>query len=93
VLTPAANRVQPRCAHFEICGGCALQHLDSASQLALKQQQLTENLERIARLTPQRWLRPFAVPPGAIGGAHASASNTFHAKEECWSDFVSVRRI
>jgi len=44
VLTPAANRVQPRCAHFEICGGCALQHLDSASQLALKQQQLTENL-------------------------------------------------
>jgi 23S rRNA (uracil1939-C5)-methyltransferase len=62
VLAPAANRVQPRCAHFEICGGCALQHLDAASQLALKQQQLTENLERIARLTPQRWLAPIRSP-------------------------------
>jgi 23S rRNA (uracil1939-C5)-methyltransferase len=62
VLTPAANRVQPRCAHFAICGGCALQHLDAASQLALKQQQLAENLERIARLTPPRWLAPIGSP-------------------------------
>jgi 23S rRNA (uracil1939-C5)-methyltransferase len=62
VLTPAANRVQPRCAHFEICGGCALQHLDAASQLALKQQQLAENLERIARLVPPRWLAPIRSP-------------------------------
>ncbi len=62
VLTPAADRVQPRCAHFEICGGCALQHLDTASQLALKQQQLTENLERIARLSPSRWLAPIRSP-------------------------------
>ena len=62
VLTPAADRVQPRCAHFEICGGCALQHLDAASQLALKQQQLAENLERIARLAPQRWLAPIRSP-------------------------------
>jgi len=62
VLTPAADRIQPRCAHFEICGGCALQHLDAASQLALKQQQLTENLERIARLAPQRWLAPIRSP-------------------------------
>jgi 23S rRNA (uracil1939-C5)-methyltransferase len=62
VLAPAADRVQPRCAHFEICGGCALQHLDAVSQLALKQQQLTENLERIARLRPQRWLAPIRSP-------------------------------
>jgi 23S rRNA (uracil1939-C5)-methyltransferase len=62
VLTPAANRVQPRCAHFEICGGCALQHLDAASQLALKQQQLAENLERIGRLEPPRWLAPIRSP-------------------------------
>lgn len=58
VLTPAVDRVQPRCAHFAICGGCALQHLEAASQLALKQQQLGENLERIARLAPPRWLAP-----------------------------------
>lgn len=63
VMTPAANRVQPQCPHFEICGGCALQHLDAASQLALKQQQLAENLERIGRLAPPRWLEPIHSPP------------------------------
>lgn len=63
VMTPAANRVQPQCPHFEICGGCALQHLDPVSQLALKQQQLAENLERIGRLAPRRWLEPIHSPP------------------------------
>ena len=60
ILSPAASRVPPRCAHFEICGGCALQHLDSTAQLRLKQQQLAESLERLARLTPVRWLQPIA---------------------------------
>ncbi|HEY6450994.1 MAG TPA: hypothetical protein VIX87_00165, partial [Steroidobacteraceae bacterium] len=43
---PAPSRVQPPCAHFQICGGCALQHLDSGAQLRLKQQQLADSLER-----------------------------------------------
>jgi 23S rRNA (uracil1939-C5)-methyltransferase len=58
VLAPAAQRVAPRCAHFEICGGCALQHLDADAQLSLKQQQLAESLERIGRLSAPRWLEP-----------------------------------
>ncbi|HEY6453083.1 MAG TPA: 23S rRNA (uracil(1939)-C(5))-methyltransferase RlmD [Steroidobacteraceae bacterium] len=60
---PAPSRVQPRCAHFQICGGCALQHLDSGAQLRLKQQQLADSLERLARLTPQRWLEPIGGEP------------------------------
>ncbi len=63
VLTASAARVVPRCAHFDICGGCALQHLDGEAQLALKQQQLAETLERLARLAPQRWLDPIRSPP------------------------------
>jgi 23S rRNA (uracil1939-C5)-methyltransferase len=62
VLEAAPGRVAPRCAHFEICGGCALQHLEADAQLALKQQQLAEALERIARLTPPRWLEPVRAP-------------------------------
>jgi len=63
VLAPAAARVAPRCAHFDICGGCALQHLDHAAQLQLKQQQLAESLERLGRLTPGRWLEPIRSRP------------------------------
>lgn len=62
VLEPSALRVTPRCVHFGICGGCALQHLDTAAQLAAKEQQLKETLERLGRVTPQRWLAPLGGP-------------------------------
>src|SRR3954467_736816 len=52
VLEPAADRVTPRCAHFGLCGGCALQHLDPASQILAKHRELQDNLERIAQATP-----------------------------------------
>ena len=52
ILAHAPERVSPRCAHFDTCGGCALQHLDSTAQLQLKQQQLAESLRRLARLEP-----------------------------------------
>ena len=62
VQVPSSERVAPRCAHFGVCGGCALQHLDSAAQLAIKEQQLRETLERIGRVTPQSWLSPLQGP-------------------------------
>lgn len=62
VLEPAANRVTPRCAHFGLCGGCALQHLDPVSQIAAKEQELRDNLERIARTMPDQWFEPMRGP-------------------------------
>lgn len=62
IIEPSADRVEPRCAHFAICGGCSLQHLDGAAQLRLKQRQLRESLERIGRVAPGRWLEPLASP-------------------------------
>ena len=62
VLEPAAARVRPRCAHFGVCGGCALQHLDSAAQLSIKEAQLRDSLERIGRVTPRAWLAPLQGP-------------------------------
>jgi 23S rRNA (uracil1939-C5)-methyltransferase len=62
VLEPAPARVPPRCAHFGVCGGCALQHLDPAEQLALKERELRESLGRLARVEPRAWLAPLAGP-------------------------------
>jgi 23S rRNA (uracil1939-C5)-methyltransferase len=62
VLEPAADRAQPRCAHFGICGGCALQHLAPESQLAAKQLELRDNLERVAQVMPDQWLEPLRGP-------------------------------
>ncbi|HEX9139060.1 MAG TPA: 23S rRNA (uracil(1939)-C(5))-methyltransferase RlmD, partial [Steroidobacteraceae bacterium] len=61
-LSTSPLRVTPQCAHFGLCGGCALQHLDSAAQLTVKEQQLREALERIGRVTPRQWLAPLAGP-------------------------------
>ena len=44
VLRAAPERVTPQCRYFGVCGGCSLQHLDSASQLAFKSEVLHERL-------------------------------------------------
>ena len=62
VLTPAPERVEPRCAHFGLCGGCALQHLDPTAQLARKQRWLLDSLARIGKVQPQRVLEPLTGP-------------------------------
>lgn len=62
VLRPAPDRVTPRCAHFGVCGGCALQHLAPEAQLALKEQELRDNLERVARVECRSWLPPLRGP-------------------------------
>jgi len=55
-------RVEPRCPHFGLCGGCALQHMDPAAQLGAKQNSLLQNLERIGKVAPQRILEPLTGP-------------------------------
>ncbi len=62
VLAPSAARVAPRCAHFGVCGGCVLQHLAPAAQLAAKEAELKSTLERVAHVAPARWLAPISGP-------------------------------
>ena len=46
---PSALRIEPRCAHFGICGGCKWQNLPYEAQLQFKQQEVIDNLERIGK--------------------------------------------
>lgn len=51
MITPSPHRETPFCAHFGVCGGCKWQHLPYAAQLAHKQQQVYDALERIGKQT------------------------------------------
>ncbi len=62
VLRVAPERVTPRCRHFGVCGGCSLQHLEHAAQLAAKGRIVADALLRIGGLTPGTWLPPLAGP-------------------------------
>jgi 23S rRNA (uracil1939-C5)-methyltransferase len=62
VLVASPDRVAPLCAHFGICGGCSLQHLSAAAQLAAKERQLLDNLQRIGRVQPETLLAPLRGP-------------------------------
>jgi len=44
------KRVEPFCKHFDLCGGCKWQDLPYSEQLKYKRQQVTDNLERIAKV-------------------------------------------
>jgi 23S rRNA (uracil1939-C5)-methyltransferase len=65
VLRDSPDRVVPACAHFGVCGGCALQHLSAAAQIAAKERQLLDNLQRIGRVSPARVLPALRGPEWA----------------------------
>jgi 23S rRNA (uracil1939-C5)-methyltransferase len=62
----SSQRVQPGCPHFGLhagaCGGCKVQHLHPAAQIAAKQRVLEDNLSHLAKVVPQRILRPLQGP-------------------------------
>ena len=62
----SAQRVRPGCPHFGLhagaCGGCKMQHLHPAAQVAIKQRVLEDNLLHLAKVRPQQMLRAIEGP-------------------------------
>ena len=62
----SAQRVRPGCPHFGLhagaCGGCKMQHLHPAAQVAVKQRVLEDNLWHLAKVKPERMLRAIEGP-------------------------------
>ena len=50
MISPSPIRIEPRCKHFTICGGCKWQHLPYQEQLNFKRQQVEDALTRIAKI-------------------------------------------
>lgn len=47
ILEYSKHRVEPKCIHFGICGGCKWQNLSYEKQLEFKQDEVVNNLKRI----------------------------------------------
>ena len=66
IATPSPDRVEPPCPYFGRCGGCRLQHLAYPAQLAFKEKQVRDCLERIGGLGAFE-LRPILPAPEPYG--------------------------
>ncbi len=55
---PSSHRVEPKCKFFDICGGCALQHLDIEQQHALKQNTLLEQFSHFGQIDVNDTFKP-----------------------------------
>ncbi|MNM78715.1 23S rRNA (uracil(1939)-C(5))-methyltransferase RlmD [compost metagenome] len=62
IITASELRRVAPCSVAEQCGGCSLQHLPHAEQLALKQRTLADQLQRFSGLEPQEWAAPLVGP-------------------------------
>ena len=62
----SSQRVQPGCPHFGLhtgaCGGCKMQHLHPAAQVAVKQRVLEDALWHLGKVRPGMLLRPIEGP-------------------------------
>ena len=62
----SAQRVTPGCPHFGLhpgaCGGCKMQHLHVAAQVAVKQRVLEDNLWHLGKVKADTVLRPIEGP-------------------------------
>jgi len=97
VLAPSCFRVEPRCRHFGICGGCHYQHLSYGAQIDAKRSILIDQLKHLGGLRdplvrePLASLEPwnyrnyaqFALNPDGRLGYFVRGSKRVFPIEEC----------
>jgi 23S rRNA (uracil1939-C5)-methyltransferase len=96
LLLPSPQRIQPRCKHFGVCGGCNYQHMDYSSQLEVKRQIVRQQLQRLAGLTdfpveavvpsPNQWnyrnsIQFHVSPQGRLGFQRAGSNDLIEISE------------
>ncbi len=74
IKTASADRIEPPCPHFGICGGCALQHVSPALYQSWKRG-IVETALSHKGLTPE-------IDPLIDGHGEGRRRVTFHAKRE-----------
>ncbi|MEE1269710.1 MAG: 23S rRNA (uracil(1939)-C(5))-methyltransferase RlmD [Prevotellamassilia sp.] len=81
------ERVQPFCPHFGVCGGCKWQCLPYEKQLHYKQQQVTDHLQRIAKVE----LPEISPILGSVRQTHYRNKLEFGFSDKRWLTEEEVR--
>ncbi len=80
----SSQRVRPGCPHFGLhagaCGGCKMQHLHPAAQVAVKQRVLEDNLWHLGKVRAETILRPIEGP--AWGYRHRARLSVRHVHKK-----------
>jgi 23S rRNA (uracil1939-C5)-methyltransferase len=80
IMTANPARVDPRCPHFGVCGGCSLQHFDAAAQVAAKQRTLEDALWHLGRVRAGELLPAIHGP--AWGYRHRARLSARHVAKK-----------
>jgi 23S rRNA (uracil1939-C5)-methyltransferase len=80
ILEASPARVEPRCPHFGVCGGCSLQHFEITAQVAAKQRTLEDTLWHIGRVRPLQVLPAIHGP--AWGYRHRARLSVRHVAKK-----------
>ena len=56
IIKKSVFRVDPKCSHFQICGGCSWQNMEYNKQLDYKQKEVQNNLYKISNIKPNKIL-------------------------------------
>jgi len=107
VLEPSPERIEPRCPHFTVCGGCHYQHLPYDAQLAAKTEILRDQLVRIGKFDNPPIQAPIASPspwnyrnhvqfhltPGGALGFQGPRSHEIVSIQECHLPEIILNEI
>lgn len=83
---PSPLRTDPFCSHFGVCGGCKWQHLSYEAQLQFKQKQVSDALERLAKLERSTILPIIGAPTSR----HYRNKLEFTFSNKRWLDRVDM---
>ncbi len=61
IQNASPDRVIPECPHFQVCGGCSMQHIRMSVQIEQKQKILLEQLKHFGHVEPAALLTPISA--------------------------------
>lgn len=87
VLEASNDRVEPKCAHFGVCGGCSWQHIALEAQIRYKQQAMLDSLKHLGHVEPEIVFEPLSASGWGYRRKARLGARWVHKKEKALVGF------